>query len=1176
MVGEAAKRELLGEFPNQIIRASAGTGKTFELSNRYLKLLASGAECQTILATTFTRKGAGEILDRIMERLSDAALDEAKASKLSEEMDFVVTRSRAAKILSELLGNLHRLEISTLDSFFNRVAKAFALELRLPPTWEIVDEQQIARMEDEAIQSVLRQSSVINLLHMLTKGEASRRVASMVRDTVRNIYLAYRESGPGPWDKIPAVGQFLPNEELEMTLAHIENLEPEKKNIKKHWDSKVKPAALTEDWTEFVATTSFQSFLDGVNKFSRSKLPPEIIAIYEKLKPHCAAYFSQKLIAQNHSTRDLLNEFGELLEKAKDETGALRFDDVTERLVQFVSMWDTERFSFRLDNQIQHLLLDEFQDTSLAQWDVIRPFAKAVTSNAETLRSFFCVGDMKQAIFGWRGGVAEIFDLVDEELPNLEETAKRTASYRSSPKIIDIVNEVFANVDKYECDKEIFNEAIYDWGRDWFESHTTNRADLAGYVTVEMAGDCSEQQKRFEETKDSVRNRKVLEKTIARIKEILKTTPSHHSIGVIVRTNKEVSELIGKLQKRHIPASEEGGVSLTDSAAVELILSAITLADHPGDSAARFHVSHSPLATRFGLKPETVVTQRENVAAAKVSAAALRAELISSGYGQTVESLARLLLDSCTERETLRLQHLVRVAYDNPSEDAKWELRPSRFVEYVRNEVKVSDQSSARVRVMTIHKCKGLEFDVVVLPMKLRTSGWAGLTPNVVVGRDGATSPIKVATRYANENVRKLLPADFQNLFDQERQRNVREAMCVLYVGMTRAVHAMHIVLSHGAKPDHKSPSGILLATLCPEAERSEGVLFEHGDDRWYEKSEVVVEPDPFDLTAFYLPETAKLTPGAISKKVRSGRGLPRTSPSRLEGGNEMVLGSIFERHDNHEAVTRGSMIHGCFQLATWLDEAIPDREDLARHLRRIDPTIEDFSAFIDEFYLMIKQDNVRNLLSRSTYQESYLLEFAQPGEIMHEANRLKVQTERHFAVQADEGMLEGVIDRLVLVYQGDDIVAADIIDFKTDEVDGDNLHSKIEYYSPQLTGYRDAVSKFARIPQAKISTRLVFVTTGQVVNLDLIETSSDNRVKKHVSNSRTRSSQPKQDFQPKQSVKQGRTKTLAQTRSAENKPKSTPAMKKNSKAKQTQSSKIPEPKFKSKSSKQQKTLWDD
>ena len=225
MVGETAKRELAREFPNQIIRASAGTGKTFALSNRYLQLLASGAECQTILATTFTRKGAGEILDRIIERLSAAALDEQAAEKLSEELQWQLSRSRAAEVLHELLRNLHRLEISTLDSFFSRVAKAFSLELGLPPTWDIVEEQQMDRLYDQAIQAVLSNDSVINLLHMLSKGQAARRVASMIQDTVQNVYSIYRESGPEPWDQLKMAGSFLPAEKLDLLIARIENLE---------------------------------------------------------------------------------------------------------------------------------------------------------------------------------------------------------------------------------------------------------------------------------------------------------------------------------------------------------------------------------------------------------------------------------------------------------------------------------------------------------------------------------------------------------------------------------------------------------------------------------------------------------------------------------------------------------------------------------------------------------------------------------------------------------------------------------------------------------------------------------------------------------------------------------------------------------------------------------------
>ncbi|MDB2525762.1 UvrD-helicase domain-containing protein [Mariniblastus sp.] len=223
MVANTSVRELEGLFPNEVIRASAGTGKTFALSNRYLKLLASGVECQSILATTFTKKGAGEILDRIIGRLSDAALDEPAAAKLSSELDWKISRIRARDILHELLRNLHRLEISTLDSFFNRVAKAFSLELRLPPNWEIVEEQEINRMKDRAIQAVLRDDSVVDLLHMLSKGEATRRVASMVRETVDQIYEIYRETGPEPWSKIPAAGKLLSREELDALVLKMEH-----------------------------------------------------------------------------------------------------------------------------------------------------------------------------------------------------------------------------------------------------------------------------------------------------------------------------------------------------------------------------------------------------------------------------------------------------------------------------------------------------------------------------------------------------------------------------------------------------------------------------------------------------------------------------------------------------------------------------------------------------------------------------------------------------------------------------------------------------------------------------------------------------------------------------------------------------------------------------------------
>ncbi|MFK7769083.1 MAG: hypothetical protein AB8B55_17805 [Mariniblastus sp.] len=166
----------------------------------------------------------------------------------------------------------------------------------------------------------------------------------------------------------------------------------------------------------------------------------------------------------------------------------------------------------------------------------------------------------------------------------------------------------------------------------------------------------------------------------------------------------------------------------------------------------------------------------------------------------------------------------------------------------------------------------------------------------------------------------------------------------------------------------------------------------------------------------------------------------------------------------------------------------------------------------------------------------------------------------RRFAAMLDGELLSGVIDRLVLVYQGSKLVAADVIDFKSDRVDGENLQERIEHYRPQLNGYRRAVSKFANLPLSKISTRLAFPSAGKVVNLELIETSVGPPEKKPANKKRASKTPTRKKPVRKPSFSPQASKTAPAKTNSVAKPKFV----KNEAPTETP-----------KSSKQQRTFWD-
>lgn len=1052
-------------FSNLVIRASAGTGKTFQLSNRFIGLAAAGEPLDAILASTFTRKAAGEILNRVLTRLATAALDGKELAELNKHIDGgQLNRENCLRLVAAMVRRLHRLRVGTLDSFFVQIAQSFGLELGLPPGWQIVDEMDDAAMQAEAVRRIVAQESTadaLELMHLLHKGEAARSVAEEIAGLVSRLYGAYVDAPKPAWEALPRY-KPLPPAELQAAIdaAAAIDLGGDKRMAGAR--DKDLDRAGTEDWDGFLAGGLAAKILEGTLTYYNKPIPDELIAQYRPLMDHAKAEVLGRIANQTEGTRRLLAHFDDAYRRLKLARQAVRFDDVTRMLADSDLAGRLDEVAYRLDAPVSHLLLDEFQDTSPQQWRVLRPFARESVRGGPR-RSFFCVGDVKQAIYGWRGGVAEIFDTLNNELPELT-AGELTRSYRSSPVVIDVVNRVFQGIARNAAVQN-YPDAAAAWGRR-FTEHSTAREALPGYCRMVGAPRAAEGQ---------VQNDVTLDYAARLVKQLHEESPGC-SIGVLVRKNASVARLIYRLRQAEVDASEEGGNPLTDSPAVQLVLSLLRLVDHPGDTVARFHVARSPLGAAIGF------TDHADGAAALRLAGDIRHRLMDAGYGPTLYDWAKRLSGHCDARDLSRLMQLVELAYGY---EPAATTRTGQFVAMVEQR-RVESPTSAPVRVMNYHQVKGLQFDIVVLPELDFQLG--PQTPTLVVGRAGPAEPIDQVCRYVPKGLRCLLPKRLADAFDADDRVKVEESLCILYVALTRPIHSLWCVAAPTSEKEKKIPgtaTGVLRAALVDGARvEPETVAFEHGDADWYARARAagIVRGPAAAPAAAAEPLAIELAAPASQPR----RGLERVSPSGLEGGHRVKLSASLTVEAG-PALERGSLMHAWFEQIEWLDDGLPGDARLDQLAQRSTLDAAAVAALKREFHAALDRPTITAALSRAFYK--------QPGDGACAAcagpglgsPHWRVWRERPFALLEDGAILSGSIDRLTVLSDGPQVVGADVLDFKTDQLppgDAVALAARVEYYRPQLDAYRRAVARQFRLDRDKVSARLAFVGLGVLVGV--------------------------------------------------------------------------------------------
>ena len=1064
---------------HKVILASAGSGKTHELSGRYLALLAAGAPPQSILASTFTRLAAGEIRDRLLKRLADSVGDSKKRAELAESLGLPsLTSAQVMSLLSALARNLHLLKAGTLDAFFASVVFAFAIELGLPLGASIVDEQDNQALRLEAVRLMLdegKPDELVELLRLLSRGESERNVTGTLDRLVRDLYEIWRETSPQAWECVPVIDGQLSRTDLVEALDRLANCDVP--NDKRFAGARANElhAARAHDWSDFIGSGIAKKVLQQDFSYYGKTIPQAMVGAYQPLVRHAVAVIVGRLRDQTLATRDLLAQFERQYETLKRQRRLITFADLTQAMIRAERDAGplTEIF-FRLDATLQHLLLDEFQDTSLAQWRALQPLAREMTDNAPPERTFFCVGDVKQSIYVWRNANPEILERLPAMLPGVEEAAL-DRSWRSSPIVIDVVNTVFSGLtsnaaldvrSKGDDDDDTYAEAARLWHSAFNRHEVAERnRSLAGFVQMRF-GPARAGTGAGAGRKQKNQRLRVAARLVA---DLHRSNPSLR-IALLTRTNDAVARLLYELgsEELGVQASGRGGGPLIDAPPVNALLDLLQLADHPDDTVAAFNIARSPLGEAMGFTDHAHHGRRRRLARQT------RETLLRDGYQRTLAGWVALIAGSCNARELRRAAQVVELAGVHDRRMALGggsALRPESFVALVE-EKDIPDSQPAPVEVMTVHQAKGLEFDAVVLA-ELGETLSGNNTPPFVFERDPGSGEITRISRWIGDEVRAHVPS-LQPVMRQHRIRTIRESLSLLYVAMTRPKQALYMIVDPPTEKERGMPrnfGGVLRGALADAAAAPEQVVFEHGDAEWWRsispstdnaQSKPVARISVSKIVLASDADDAARGDTAVSASMWQERAAARKQASALR--QQMQLKSP-------EGSERGSVMHKLFEQVQWLEDFAVDDATLLPIARSVAPRRDEswHRKQIAAFRAMLRKPEMAAALSCGA----------------NDSNLHRLHRELPYARLVNSGVQTGSIDRLVLRLDGRGrVTSATVIDFKTDALTQSTPTAQAETHRQQLEIYRDAVAEMFALAPEEIEMVVLLVGIGAAVRL--------------------------------------------------------------------------------------------
>jgi len=414
--------------------ASAGSGKTFALAVRYVSLLFMGVDASSILAATFTNKAASEMRQRVLESLKEFGDNQAFVQEVANQTGFEIEYllKQKSKVLQDFLSTSSY--IVTLDSFFTSILKSASLQIGLEPDF-ITKESSEIELEEEFLLEVVANGDISSLVDLALDIEDKR--FAKIFDIMQEFYKL------DPLLSQPSYDTTISNlkEQIDILRDKIYQVLIEAKASK----SAIANFAPMETKELFVKSLFQKESLYEHRYYTKSlKIHPHIEDMYQELKTLLLKWIKVK---EARVLGGLFSNYthykNAIISNAKSK-GILSFDDLTYFTYRLLYETISKEFLyFKLDSQFHHILLDEFQDTSSLQYMLLRPLIDEIFAGVgqNEFRTFFYVGDKKQSLYRFRGGVEELFDKVANDY-GINISIMDT-NYRSAKHIVEQVNRWF-------------------------------------------------------------------------------------------------------------------------------------------------------------------------------------------------------------------------------------------------------------------------------------------------------------------------------------------------------------------------------------------------------------------------------------------------------------------------------------------------------------------------------------------------------------------------------------------------------------------------------------------------------------------------------------------------------------------------------------------------------------